>query len=501
MKLKNRNNLKKISKIFLAFCLINIFGSFAANAQDIEAKIKIVSAASPLVRIEGKVLNSGGNFLNRNWSFPQNYADASELGKRIENLSLFDEAGKKIEIKKLADGEFQAEKPAFSFAYEVKTKVPDRLTSAAHVSWLSADLGLLMLNDLLPLRQTKQPVSAKIILEIPAGWKSASSEKQNPENIFDVKNIENAVFLIGKNWRGQTVRIDKTELNLAVAGEWQFSDEEALQMAGSILEENRKIFGEIPVDKSQIFLLPFPQKTNQPDRWQAETRGATVTILSGALPFKNQALQRLHEQLRHEIFHLWMPNALALSGNYDWFYEGFTVYAALRMGVEVNQIRFDDYLNTLARAYDLAQNQSDSLIEISNKRWAGGNNSVYAKGMIAAFLSDAALLRESRSRRSLSDVFRQIYKKHRAPNAVQDGNAAILDILKSYPELRPVIQKYIEGNSKVEWTDELKNLGIEIGKNGQGTALKVSAKLDNRQKDLLDKLGYNQWRKLLQKRK
>jgi hypothetical protein len=45
----------------------------------------------------------------------------------------------------------------------------------------------------------------------------------------------------------------------------------------------------------------------------------------------------------------------------------------------------------------------------------------------------------------------------------------------------------------------LDSFGIEAGKNEFGTVLKVSGKLSGRQKDLLDKLGYNQWRKLLQK--
>jgi len=501
MTLKNKKKIKNSLEFILALCVIQLLCSLTVFAQQLEAKIKIVSVASQSARIEGRFLNPKDNFSGRNWSFLQNYADVTGLGRRVENLNLFDEAGNKIEVKKLTDGEFLAEKPAASFAYNVKTEVPNRLISAAHVSWISDELGLLMLNDLLPKWGTNQPISARITLEIPDGWKTQSHETQNPANAFDVKNIENAIFLIGKNWREKTIKVDRTDLNLAIAGEWQFSDDEALQMAGSILEETRKIFGEIPVARAQIFLLPFPLQTNQFDRWQAETRGANVMILSGAIPFKSRAVQRLHEQLRHEIFHLWMPNAVALSGNYDWFYEGFTVYAALRMGVEVNQIRFEDYLDTLARAFDMAQNQSDSLIEISNKRWAGGSNSVYAKGMLAAFLSDVALLRASRGRHSLSKIFREIYQKHRLPNSFQDGNAAILNVLKSYPELRFVVQNYIEGNAKIDWTDELKNLGIEAGKNESGTLLKVIAKPSERQKDLLDKLGYNQWRRLLRKEK
>ena len=356
-----------------------------------------------------------------------------------------------------------------------------------------------MLNDLLPQWENGQPVSAKITFEIPNNWRVSTSETRIGENAFNVRDIENAIFLIGKNWREKAAQIDKTDLNLSTAGEWQFSDDEALQMTASILEEHRKIFGEIPTAKTQIFLLPFPQTQVSNERWRAETRGSTVVLSSGVSPFKSQALQRLHEQLRHELFHLWIPNALALSGNYDWFYEGFTVYQALRTGVWMNQIRFEDYLNTLSRAYDLSQNQNASLIEISNRRWTGASGSVYAKGMIVAFLCDATLLRESKGKDSLTKIFRLIYQKHRVPNPAQNGNTAILSVLKSYPELRPIVQNYIEGKTKIDWQEELNSFGIEAVKKDFETELKVMSKLSRQQKDLLDKLGYNQWRKLLQK--
>jgi predicted metalloprotease with PDZ domain len=495
MTLKQFYKFKNKFILCAAFCAAVLFCCETAQAQEIEAKIKITSIArsGARVHVNGKFLNSKSNLASRDLSFLQVYADVAELGVRIENLNLFDEKGERLAVKKFIAGEFQTDKAAVSFEYDVKTEAPGQLTAAAHVSWLSDEHGLLMLNDLLPQWKSDQPISAKISIEIPDDWRISSSEIRNSENAFDVRNIEKAIFLVGKNWREKNVRVDKTDLNFVIAGEWKFSDAEAWQLAQSVLKEHRKIFGKIPVPKAQIILLPFPQERNQPERWRAETRGSTVLVLSGAMPFKSLALQRLEEQLRHELFHLWMPNALALSGNYDWFYEGFTIYQALRTAVEMHQIRFQDYLNTLARAYDASQRQNVSLIEISNKRWTGGgNNSLYAKGMIAAFLCDAMLLRESKGKRSLQNIFREIYQKHQTPNPVVNGNEAILGILKSYPELRPVVQNYIEGTAKLEWQEILRAFGIETIEIDSVTKLKVMEKPGGRQKDLLEKLGYNQ---------
>ena len=487
-------NLELGRTIFLFF-LFFLFASIA-GAQEIEATLKIISLSPDArVRVEGKFSDAG-----KSWSFLQNYADVTNLGERIENLKLFDAQGREIPTKKLAAGEFEAEKNPVSFQYEVKTEIPKQLTAAAHVSWLSDAHGLLMTGDLLP--QNLQRFSAKITFELPENWRVATSETGASEKVFNVKNVEKAIFLVGKNWREQTKQIEKNELSFAALGEWQFTDANAAEIAETILAEHRKTFGEIPFPKTQILLLPFPQ-TADFERWRAETRGSTVTIISAPTTFKSSAVNRLHEQLRHEIFHLWIPNSLNLSGNYDWFYEGFALYKALKTGVSLNQIRFDDFLSTLGRAFDLTEalsrRRSVSLIEASQKRWINSNELIYAKGIVVAFLCDATLLRESRGKRDLDAIFREVFQKHRAPNQKEDGNAAVLRILKSNAELVSLSEKYVEGNAKIEWLSDLQTFGMSAEKTSGATELKVIPKPNGRQKDLLNKLGYNQWRKLLQK--
>lgn len=490
-------NLKFRPTIFLFF-LFSLFVS-SGNAQAIEATVKILRLAPEAgIRVEGKLLDAAS--AGKSWSFLQNYADVTGLGARIENLKLADAEGREIQIKKLAAGEYEAEKIPLTFQYDVKTEIPNQLTAAAHVSWLSEAHGLLMLNDLLP--QNLQNFSAKITFELPANWRVTTSETKLSEKSFGVKTVEKAIFLVGKDWREQSKQIEKSDLSFAAFGEWQFSDAEALQIAETILAEHRKIFGEIPFPKTQILLLPFPQAANF-DRWRAETRGSTVVIISAPTTFKSAAVNRLHEQLRHELFHLWIPNSLNLSGNYDWFYEGFTLYKALKTGVYLNQIRFDDFLSTLGRAFDLTEalsrRQSVSLVEASNKRWINSNELIYAKGIVVAFLCDATLLRESRGKRDLDAIFREVFQKHSFPNQREDGNAAILKIIKSNAELVPLAEKYILGNSKIDWQNDLQTFGMSAEKISGATEIKVVGKPGGRQKDLLNKLGYNQWRKLLQK--
>ena len=167
----------------------------------------------------------------------------------------------------------------------------------------------------------------------------------------------------------------------------------------------------------------------------------------------------------------------------------------------MNQIRFEDFLDTLAQAFqtDNFQTQKISLIEASKNRWNDANPNIYARGMLVAFLCDVVLLRESKS--EVADIFRQLYKLHRLPNKAQDGNMAVLNILGSYLKLQLIIEKYIKGVEKLDWQTDLESLGIEVSETDFAVKLKVKAKLDRRQKDLLDRLGYNNWRKILEKAK
>lgn len=481
---------KKFPLVLTVFAQM-LFAVFACFAQNIETRIKIISTDQPVLQVESSFLDGK---TARNFSFVENLADARNLSERIKNLRFFDSQKREIAYKKLAAGEFLTEAEAASFAYQIKLEIPQNVFTAAHISWLSERHGIIQLKDLLP--EFTKTHSVQIKFDLPAGWNISTTEKQISENTFFVENQNDAIFLIGSGWRESRLVAGETVVNLSIYGTWHFSDIEAQQSAEAILNNYQKIFGAIPQKKISVFLLPFPRETGL-ERWRAETRGSNLLILSAPTTFKTAAIQRLNEQLRHEFFHLWMPNSLNLTGNYAWFYEGFAQYAALKAGVELNQIRFDDFLGTLSQAYDLTIRRSEpiALWEAAKFRWNGENSSVYAKGLIVAFLCDVALLRLGKS--DINKIFRQIYQKHRFPNQIQDGNKAILDILESYPALIPIVEKHIKNANKLNWEKDFASAGIERTDAG----IKVKAKPNGRERDLLNKLGYNNWRKLLRKRK
>lgn len=488
MVLKSKT-LERFSRItaFLAFFLCL---TLQIHAQNTDLEVKFTVSENSKVRIEGKFANGR---TEKSFSFLRSLAGADNLERRIENLRFFDSSNCEISFRKLADGDFLTGENTAGFSYDVLLKTPGNPTDTAHVSWLTETGGILMTGDVLP--QFTNDAATRIVFVLPREWKISSGEKQESKNAFVAEKPENAVFLIGSLQREVGIKIAGADLKMNLSGEWNFTDNEAAATASEILHEYREIFGEIPHKNIRVFLLRFPQKAAL-DRWTAETRGATVTILSSPTIFKSLELQRLREQLRHELFHLWMPNALKLSGDYSWFYEGFAGYIALKTGVELNQIRFTDFLDTLGQAYNIASRREReiSLIEASKTRWIDPTSSVYAKGLLVAFLCDVALVKGNKDIRRL---LREIYRRHGLLNDRQDANSAILKIFGDFPELAPVVENHIKAGKRINLQNDLRETGIEVS----GTKLSVKAKPKGSEKDLLDKLGYNNWRKLLRKGK
>jgi hypothetical protein len=459
-------------------------------AQEIDATIKI--ATEPQVSANIRVTIAPGGAPRDIW-FLDKYAGVMDLSGRLSFVYFYDKQGYLIARKQFSGGETVSTRNIGGFGYTVDIG-PRPGASAVHVTWLQGESGVMMLDDLFPQSIGK---TVKVKFVVPAGWQVVTTERQTGPNVFAVSNIEKAVFYLGSKTREQQIKQGNTLLGISIAGEWLFSDAEAGATAESIFTAYSKQIGRLPDGPFRVWIGKFPNPT-QVGEWEADTRGRSITIASSDMPFRSQSVQRLHEQLRHEIFHLWIPNGVALSGNYDWFYEGFALYESLRLGVAVNRIRFEDLLDTLSRAHDIDafSPQKLSLIEASRNRWSGSNTHVYARGMLVAFLCDLALLDRSGGNRSVDHLIAEIYKQHRLPSAVQDGNAAVLASLRSNPELVPVIDRYITGAEHIDWGALLSAAGLEAGTKDQPTRLAVVPKPSARQKKLLNKLGYNSWKKL-----
>ncbi len=480
MNFEPQNFLTVYSRILFVLAALQIF-TIAAYSQAVEVEIT-VDAVSRRASISGRFIEGFRPSNPMNIVFTREVAGFPNLAARVSAMELADGKGSPIEVKKLMEGEYVAASDFSSWKYVVDLNPPKDRVGYAHASWLGDSSGVLMLGDLLPqyfTRAGKLPGSVK--LKLPDGWRGHSSDATS----FVSDDLPSSMIFIGKSDRPIDVSSD---LKLVVSGEWLFTDDEAAQMAREIFNEYTKLLGSLPKKQYLIALQRFPGEHSH-GQWEAETRGRTVTIFSSDMPFRTQSLQRLHEQLRHEFFHLWFPNGIDLIGDYAWFYEGFAMYSSLKLGVKLNRIRFDDFLDTLSRAHTIDTNAkprkalTDASIDPTIR---------YARGMMVAFLTDLQMLRNSGGKNDVGKSLKYLFTQNlRLPR----GGAAT-DAVKTVVTDQTFMQRYVEGAEVVDWTAELAAAGIESKQTGRTTTLTVAAKLNGRQKEILDRLGYNNWRKI-----
>ncbi len=483
----------------LNLVVLVVVGVSNVGAQDLDATIKIDFRNGTTVQVEGSFNSSASVPGRRNLSFLTSVGGVGGLGDRVSQVQLFDSAGILVAFRKLAEGEYLSEGLFERWSYRLDLSPRSVRSASAHVSWSAETSGIIMLADILPL-VGKAPTTARIrFADVGPSFLSEpvpiySSSVKTKEG-YEVSDVEDAVFYVGYYW--ERAITPKGFRHLIIAGSWNFEPSDLSAAAAEVHDFYQKLLGSNRLERPIVAISKFPKPIGF-GHWEAETRGSNVTIISSDMPFRTQSLQRLHEQLRHELFHLWIPNGVNLTGNYDWFYEGFALYESLKLAVALNRIRFEDLLDTLSRAHtiDGAQSQRISLITASNTRFAGSNTLVYSRGMLVAFLCDLALLEQSKGKRSVENVLAQLFEKHRKPAQAMDGNAAVLSLLRADPQVVHIVDRYVTGTDKMDWTENLARAGIEDNDAGPVTTLRVKEKLNGRQKALLDKLGYNSWRKL-----
>src|SRR6266516_738584 len=500
-----RNRFLRIGELQLVSCRRLLFisvGLFllawpanatnATNAGGVDVRIRVQSLTPPRLIIEGE--RDVGSPI---WSFPKTYGGLLGLGERINALVVTDGNGRNVPVRKLGPGEYKAEAEATRFRYEVNLEPPARAADSAYVSWLTSDRGLLMLGDLLPdlaASGIKAPQHMTLSVELPESWLIASVETRVSGNRFDINDQDRAVFFVARDLRQFEERVGRMQFALASSGEWAFSASESLALARSILESYTDSVGAVPGKRSLLILSPFPG-AEQPGRWSAETRGSTVLLLSGQQPGKTAALVQLGMPLTHELFHLWVPNGLALEGNYDWFYEGFTIYQALLTAVRLNILSFQDFLNAVGRAFDIylsAQGGDNlSLLVASQRRWSASPSLVYQKAMLVALLYDLTLRIQTKNKYSLADVYRELFRRHQSGMPDTQANEVVINTLSSLPGMQEFARVYIESPSVIDLAASLSRFGLHIEKVGLHTRVLTNESLNREQRDLLRRLGYN----------
>ncbi|MFN2493802.1 MAG: hypothetical protein ABR501_13065 [Pyrinomonadaceae bacterium] len=472
--------------LLVAFVVLVVTSATGVSAQTLRVRLAVNSIEPAKVQIEAEGF-TGSTTL----SFPNTYGGVLGLGQRIENLDAMDARGHVIPVRKLATGEFQTTVPFTRLKYDVNLTEPRRAADMSHVSWLNKQHGLLMLSDLLPqpTGSSATLLTIAVQLEVPAGW-TVFSNLKNQDSQYFTANADKAVFLIGSSLHQKSRRFGSTDFSICTSGAWPFTEDEIFKIIEPILKRYSRITGSKLKGNAALMLVPYAGDAG-PSKWSAETRDNAVVLLLGRRATGGYVLAQLAIVLSHELFHRWVPGALNLQGDYDWFFEGFTLYEALRMNLHLGLISFQDYLNTLARVYESYLNSVNrdalSLLAASERRWTTSSSLVYEKGMLVAFLYDLAVRQQRGCKASIGDLYKQLFQLKRAGQ--QSANETIIRLMSNNGEMKSFVESYIQGSDRVDLDPLLSLFGLRLQRGSGALRIDIGNDISKEQKKLLGCLG------------
>jgi predicted metalloprotease with PDZ domain len=250
-----------------------------------------------------------------------------------------------------------------------------------------------------------------------------------------------------------------------------------------------------------------------------EHRASTALLCSRKdLPYRDmkgmpESYQTLLGLASHEYFHTWNVKRIkpARFDPYDlqqetytsllWIFEGFTSYYDDLALCRAGTISIGSYLGSLQRAVRsvmagpgrLLQSVAESSFDAWIKYYRQDENSpnavvsYYVKGSLVALCLDLTIRARTRSRRSLDDVMRLMWRRHGASGqGVGEGEFPALVEEATGLDLRRQIGRWAYGTSDLPLEQCLKPFGVTVRREADGDALSwLGAKTVVRQSEVV----------------
>ncbi len=433
--------------------------------------------------------------------FVDRFAGIEQLSERVHSLKISTPQNSTLPLELRGNGMFlfTANSGSATISYEMRLARAFDPSQHALVSSIGAESAVLMIYDLLPricaeAESCDNSNSATLKISAPNDWRIATNEREL-DGAYNLADATKAVFFLAK-FREQTTKLAAMNLRVAVAGQWNFGDEEIFPLAETIAREQVSMIGSREQGEFLVLLAPFPQPLTGL-RSSAVTIGRTVVLLLNPNNDSAQTVNHFRRHLAHEMFHFYLPNAFRIRENFDWFWEGFTRYVALMTLARLNLLTLDEYLDAISGEYEAylfnPSRSQLSLIAASPDKFssAASYDLVYRKGMLVAALYDLELRWQSRGKLDLTNAMKNLYKDFAATGR-QIGNREVLNELSRLGDFAALIRNDLESTKDIDLAERMKSYGLKIEQSATTRGrqrLRASPKLNERQKTLLSNLA------------
>lgn len=273
-------------------------------------------------------------------------------------------------------------------------------------------------------------------------------------------HLLNSFYCAGA-YRSQSVRIKGTNVIIAVAGKFQFSDQAVFNGISKIVAAERNFWKS---NGSKYFFAALLQMDDQGNNGGTAHYQSFVLFQSPDLKMDEGFLPLVS----HEYFHNWLGIDLKMpqpSERYKWFSEGFTDYYSIKLLFKAGLITSGSFLTKLnagIKSYYLSPYFSESNDAIAGKYWTDSQMRLlsYVRGLTIAFWLDNRI--SIKDSASLDNLMRELYHPQKKEQLFIKTEFDRLVLQYADPLALTIVDKANEGNNQALTQALLKLKNYEV---------------------------------------
>lgn len=332
------------------------------------------------------------------------------------------------------------------------------VTDASYIHWIG--------NTVWVLPEWDQQADVDISIEwngFPKTWVVANSfaiKRHKQKLKAKLPELRSAIFVAG-DLRLTTTKAKGNDINVAVRGEWQFTDAELAEMIRKVIETERDFFDDHSQKYYLVTLVPIDEG---PNAYSFGGTGLTDSFALFATP--NATIARFRGLLAHEYAHNWIPGRLGRMPEQEqalyWFSEGFTefyTYKLLLRGGLITPAEYVEAYNERIREYYMLPVRTAPNDRIVKDFWTDQNvqRLPYLRGFLFATNLDNDIKRASSGKSSLDDAIRELLEASKAkPQPLSFESLGSHFSKRLGTDAAPMIKRYlIDGHLIVPHADAL----------------------------------------------
>ncbi len=359
-------------------------------------------------------------------------AFAGPKGKTLDPIDFraADRQGRPLAVR-AGDGRWLVENGGsdFTIDYDVVLTIEDRYSADVRdmMTYVGDDRSRILGRDVFLVPELNVAGGVLVDVAMLPGW-SLSSSSPHIRNRVIVPDCAELPFTmaVSGDYRSLARTVAGTEIALAIADTWSFTDEEFFDVVCRIVAEEISLFGSSP--RSRYLFVCDGNPVMGGDRFDyygIHYGGSMILFLDGRLD-RSGLVDTPMAIVAHEFFHNWNGEALGPAGTeFLWFIEGVTNYYAYQVLRDSRVITDEQYgLHRRAIGERYRENPYAAKVSIgeaanSDMRDKDMVNLLYDGGFLAAEALDERLLAETGGKVALVEVL-----KHMCGNA---GRSVVAD--------------------------------------------------------------------------